>query len=245
MIDWNMVNNRGMTSLAARLCWEVESDLLTTGLSNNYLLLVNSIGSITKLGNIKALVLNLVLTLNLCDFNSLGDTHFLRCWIGKHARHLKGGSDKGNLVCLCLILFAAHLMFSATIALVTVTITSSSTSSNLHGLRLLFIGNLGGSAGSNNLLLLIHVSTDFSLNSGRCFLADCEDTVKAVVIVNNLLDCKSDRSHLLSKSRHADFSIDGCVGVPAVILRSISICWGMNIGRCNSNKSRDKCELKL
>jgi len=242
MVDWSMVN-RGMVSLAAGLCGEGKGDLFTAGFSNDHLLLVNSVGSISKLSNIEALVFNLVLAFNLSDFNSLGDTHFLRGWVGKHAGDLNWGSDKGNLVCLCLILFTAHLMFSATIALVT--IASSSTSSNLHGLRLLFIGNLGGSAGSNNLLLLIHVSTDFSLNSGRCFLADCEDTVKAVVIVNNLLDCKSDRSHLLSKSRHADFSIDGCVGVPAVILRSISICWGMNIGRCNSNKSRDKCELKL
>ena len=136
-------------------------------------------------------------------------------------------------------------MFSATIAMVTVTITSSSTSSNLHGLRLLIIGNLGGGARGYNLLLLIHIGTDLSLNGGRGLLTDCEDTVKAVVVVNNLLDCKSDRSHLLSKGRHTDFSIDRCVGVPAVILRSISICWGMNIGRCNSNKSRDKCELKL
>merc|ERR1712156_746795 len=184
MVNWSMVNYRSMMSFAAGLCGECKSDLFTAWLSNDHLLLVNGVGSISKLGNIKALVLNLVLALNLSDFDSLGDTHFLRCWIGKHAGDLKGGSYKGNLVCLCLILFTTHLVFSATIALVT--ITSSSTSSNLHSLRLLFIGNLGGGAGSNNLLLLIHVSTDFSLNSGRCFLADCEDTVKAVVIVNNL-----------------------------------------------------------
>ena len=227
------------------MCREGEGDLFTAWFTNDDLLLVNSVGSISKLGNIEALVLNLVLALNLGDLNSLGDTHFLRGWVGKHAGDLKWGSDKGNLVCLCLILFTTHLVFSTTIALVTITIASSSTSGNLHGLRLLFIGNLGGGARGDNLLLLIHIGTYLSFNSGRRLLTDCEDTIKAVVIVNNLLDCKSDRSHLLSKSRHADFSIDGCVGVPAVILRSISICWGMNIGRCNSNKSRDKCELKL
>merc|ERR1719419_601349 len=203
-----MVNNRSMVSLAARLGWEGKGDLFTAGFSNDNLLLVNSVGSINKLSNIKALGLNLVLTLNLSDFNSLGHTHFLRCWIGKHASDFKGGSDKGNLVCLCLIFFTTHLVFSTTIALVTVTIASSSTSSNLHRFRLLFIGNLGGSARGYNLLLLIHIGTDLSLNSGRRLLTDCEDTIKAIVIVNNLLDCKSDRSHLLSKVRHTDFSID-------------------------------------
>ena len=144
---------------------------------------------------------------------------------------------------MCLILFTTHLVFSATMALVTITITSSSTSSNLHGLRLLFIGNLGGGARGDNLLLLIHIGTYLSFNSGRRLLTDCEDTIKAVVIVNNLLDCKSDRGHLLSKVRHTDFSIDRCVGFPAVVFRSISICRCMNICRGNSNKSRNKYSL--
>merc|ERR1719293_471522 len=191
--------HRGMVSLAAGLCGKGKGDLFTAGFSNDHLLLVNSVGSISKLSNIEALVLNLVLALNLSDLNSLCYTHFLGGWVGKHAGDLKGGSDKENFVCLCLIFFTTHLMFSATIALVTVTITSSSTSSDLHGLRLLFIGNLGGSARGYNLLLLIHIGTDLSLNNGGGLLANCEDTIKAVVIVNNLLDCKSDRSHLLSK----------------------------------------------
>merc|ERR1712020_855199 len=152
MIYW-----RWSMSLAASLCGEGKRDLFTAWFTNDDLLLVNSVGSISKLGNVEALVLNLVLALNLGDLNSLGDTHFLRCWVGKHAGDLKGGSDKGNLVCLCLILFTAHLMFSATIALVTIAIASGSTSSNLHSLRLLFIGNLGGGARGYNLLLLIHI----------------------------------------------------------------------------------------
>ena len=84
MVNWSMVN-RGMVSLAVGLCWEGKGDLFTAWFSDDHLLLVNSVGSISKLSNIEAFVLNLVLTLNLCDFKSLGDTHFLRCWIGKHA----------------------------------------------------------------------------------------------------------------------------------------------------------------
>ena len=219
-----------MVSRAAGLGREGKGNFFTAWFTNDDLLLVNSVGSISKLGNIEALVLNLVLALNLSDFDSLGDTHFLRCWIGKHAGDLKGGSDKGNLVCLCLILFTAHLMFSATIALVTITIASSSTSGNLHGLRLLFIGNLGGGARSCYILPLVHIGTDLSLNGGGCFLTDSEDTVKAVIIVHNLLDCKSDWGHLLSEGRHAHLSVDGCVGVPAVKL------WLVPVARLSSRR---------
>ena len=41
-----------------------EGDLFTAGFTNDNLLLVNSVGSISKLGNIEALVLNLVLALD-------------------------------------------------------------------------------------------------------------------------------------------------------------------------------------
>merc|ERR1712106_672330 len=181
--------------LAARLSGEGKGDLFTAGFSNNNLLLVNSVDSINKLGNIEALVLDLVLAFNLSDLNSLGDTDLLGGRVCEHAGDLKGDSDKGDLVSLGLVFLTAHLVFSSmTSSLVSIsTISSSSTSSHLHGLRLLVIGDLGGGARGNNLLLLIHIGTDLSLNGGGCFLTDCEDTVKAVVIVHNLLDCKSDR----------------------------------------------------
>ena len=97
------------------MCWEGEGDLFTAGFTNDDLLLVNSVGSINKLGNIEALVLNLVLTLNLSDLNSLGDTDLLGGRVGEHAGDLKGGSDKGDLVSLSLVFLTAHLVFSLAI----------------------------------------------------------------------------------------------------------------------------------
>merc|ERR1719278_1819380 len=229
MMDRGMVDNRSM-GLAAWLCREGEGDLFTAWFTNDDLLLVNSVGSISKLGNIEALVLNLVLALNLGDLDGLGNTDLLGGRVGKHAGLLKGGSDKGDLVSLSLVFLTAYLVFSLAISLVSISISSSSTSSHLHSFRLLVISNLGGGARSNNLLLFIHIGTDLSLNGGGCFLTDSEDTVKAVIIVHNLLDCKSDWGHLLSKGRHAHLGVDGCVGVPAVKL------WLVPVARLSSRR---------
>ena len=201
------------------MCGEGKSDLFTAWFTNDDLLLVNSVGSISKLGNIEALVLNLVLALNLGDLNSLGDTDLLGGRVGKHAGLLKRGSDKGDLVSLSLVFLTAYLVFSLVMSL--------STISHLHSFRLLVISNLGGGARGNNLLLFIHIGTDLSLNGGGCFLTDSKDTVKAVVIVHNLLDCKSDWGHLLSEGRHADLGIDRGVSVPAVKLRGIPVGRGV------------------
>merc|ERR1711970_353898 len=228
-MDRGMVDNRSM-GLAACLCREGEGDLFTAWFTNDDLLLVNSVGSISKLGNIEALVLNLVLALNLGDLDSLGDTDLLRGRVGEHAGLLKGGSDKGDLVSLSLVFLTAYLVFSLSISLVSISISSSSTSSHLHSFRLLVISNLGGGARSNNLLLFIHIGTDLSLNGGGCFLTDSEDTVKAVIIVHNLLDCKSDWGHLLSEGRHAHLGVDGCVCVPAVKL------WLVPVARLSSRR---------
>merc|ERR1712203_572211 len=228
-----------MVSRATGLGREGEGDLFTAWFTNDDLLLVNSVGSISKLGNIEALVLNLVLAFNLGDLDSLGDTDLLGGRVGKHAGHLKGGSDEGDLVSLSLVFLTTYLVFSLTTSLVTISISSSSTSSHLHSFRLLVISNLGGGARGDNILLLVHIGTDLSLNGGGCFLTDSEDTVKAVIIVHNLLDCKSDWGHLLSEGRHAHLGIDRGVGVPAVVLRGISIGRGVNICGGNSDESRN------
>ena len=102
------------------------------------------------------------------------------------------------------------------------------------------ICDLGGGARGDHLFLFINIGTDLSLNDGGCFLADGEDTVKAVVIVHNLLDCKSDWGHLLSKGRHTNLSIDRGVGIPAVILRGIAIGRGMHGCRSTGNQTRNK-----
>ena len=227
------------------MCREGEGDLFTAWFTNDDLLLVNSVGSISKLGNIEALVLNLVLALNLGDLDSLGDTDLLGGRVNEHAGLLKGCSDEGDLISLSLVFLTAYLVFSLTISLVTISISSSSTSSHLHSFRLLVISNLGGGARGDNLLLLVHIGTDLSLNGGGCFLTDSEDTVKAVIIVHNLLDCKSDWGHLLSEGRHAHLGIDRGVGVPAVILRGIPVGRGVHICGGNSDKSRNKYQLKI
>ena len=221
--------------------WEGEGDLFTAWFSNDDLLLVNSVGSINKLGNIEALVLNLVLALNLSDLNSLGDADLFGGRVGEHAGDLKGGSDKGDLVGLSLVFLTAHLVFSLAISLLmAISVSSSSTSSHFHSLRLLIISDLGGGARGDNLFLLIHIGADLSLNDGGCFLADGEDFVKAVVIVYDLLDCKSDWGHLLSKGGHTDLSIDRGVGIPAVVLRGIAIGRGVHGCRGTSDQSRNK-----
>jgi len=227
--------------LCACLGWKGQGYIFTAGFSNDDLLLVNSVGSINKLGNIEALVLNLVLALNLSDLNSLGDADLLGGRVGEHAGDLKGGSDKGDLVGLSLVFLTAHLVFSLAISLLmAISVSSSSTSSHLHSLRLLIISDLGGGARGDNLFLLIHIGADLSLNDGGCFLADGEDTVKAVVIVYDLLDCKSDWGHLLSKGGHTDLSIDRGVGIPAVVLRGIAISRGVHGCRGTSDQSRNK-----
>jgi len=224
--------------LGTGLGGEGESHILAAWFTNDDLLLVNSVGSISKLGNIEALVLNLVLALNLGDLNSLGDTDLLGGRVGKGASDFKGGSNKRDLVSLSLVFFTAYLVFSMTISWRSV--SSSSTSCYFHSFRLLLVSNLSGGARSCYILPLVLIGTDLSLNGGGCFLTDSKDTVKAVVIVHNLLDCKSDWGHLLSEGRHADLGIDRGVGVPAVKLRGIPVGRGVHICGGNSDKSRNK-----
>merc|ERR1719244_1145367 len=159
MIDWSMVD-RGMVDnrsmgLAAGLCREGEGDLFTAWFTNDDLLLVNSVGSISKLGTIEALVLNLVLALNLGDLDGLGNTDLLGGRVGEHASDFQWDSDKGDLVSLSLVFLTAHLVFSMTISWRS--IPSSSTSSHFHSFGLFFISNLGGGARSCYILPLVHI----------------------------------------------------------------------------------------
>jgi len=210
--------------LSASLCWQGKGDLFTAWLSNDNLLLLNGVGGISKLGDIEALVLYLVLALDLCDLDGLGDTNLLGGWVGKSAGDLEGFGDKGNLVSLGLVLLPAHLVLSRSMSItVSMSISGSSAGSHLHGLGLLIVGDLGGGAGGSHILPLINVGADFSLHNSGGLLTDGEHTVKAVVTVNDLLDCKSDGGHLLSKGRDTDLSVDGGVGVPA------GISWGRSI----------------
>jgi len=103
-------------------------------------------------------------------------------------------------------------------------ISRNTTSGDLHGFRLGLISDLGGGTGSNNILPLIDISTYLSVDSGGGLFTDGENTIKAIVIINNLLNCKCDWGHLLSKGRNTDLSIDRGVGVSAGICGSIGWC---------------------
>jgi len=197
-----------MVSLGASLGWERECELLAAGLSDDGLNLVNNILSIDKLGNVEADIVNLVLALDLGDLNGLGDTDLPWGWVGEGARDLKRVGHKWDLVSLGLVFLMAHLVFSLTISLMSISISSRSTSCDFHGLGLVLIGDLGGGAWSGDIFLLVNVGTDLSVNSDGSLLTDGQNSVKAVVIVNNLLDSQGDRGHLISEGWDTDLSVD-------------------------------------
>ena len=202
-----MVWGGGVVSLGAGLGGEGEGQLLAAWLSNDGLNLVNNIFSINKLGNVETSVLNLVFALDFSDLNGLGDTDLLGGRVGEGARDLKRIGDQWNLVSLGLVFLMTHLVFSS-ITGVSVSISSSSTGGNLHGLRLVLIGDLGGCAWSGDILLLIDIGTDLSVNCGGSLLTDGQNSVKAVVFINNLLDSQGDGGHLISEGWNTDLSID-------------------------------------
>ena len=106
------VGNDSMVLLPAGLGVEGEGDLLAAGLSDDDLLLVNGVGGIDELGNVEALVLNLVLALDLGDGDVLGDAHLLGGRVGKAALDGERGSDKGDLVGLGLVLLSTILILT-------------------------------------------------------------------------------------------------------------------------------------
>ena len=244
---FSVVVGGGVVGLAAGLGGEGQGDLLTAWLSDDGLHLVDGVGGINKLGDVEADVLDLVLTLDLCDLNGLGHTDFLGSWVRKRAGDLQGGGDQRNLVSLGLVLLTTDLMFSLAVSMVTIAIASSSTGSHLHGLGLVLVGHLGGGAGGGHGLLLVHVGADLSLHDGGGLLAHCQHTVEAVVVVHDLLDGQGDGGHLVGEGGDTDLSVDGGVGVPAVKLRSVavSMSWGVDISQSGGESDgEDKKSLK-
>jgi len=239
--------------LLTSLSVQSESDLLTAWLSDDDLLLFNSVGGINKLGHIEALVLNFVLALDLSDGDVLGDTDLLGGGVGKAALDGERGSDKGDLVGLGLVLLVAHLVLTVVgVSSVSVGRGLDSAGSDLHGLGLLVVGDLGGLAVSDDVLPLVDVGADLPLDNSVGLLADGEDTVEAVVVVNNLLHRQGDWGHLLGKSGHTDLSVDRCVGVTAHKLRSMVDCMsdsmvavvdgvldGISTGKCDQGSKNE------
>ena len=213
---------RSMSWPGADLGVKTELNITADGIANLNILLVNNVLSIDKLGNVETSVLNLVLALDFSDLDGLGDTDLLGGRVGEGARNLKRIGDQWNLVSLGLVFLMTHLVFSG-ITGVSISISSSSTSGDFHGLRLVLIGDLGGCAWSGDILLLIDIGTDFSVNCGGSLLTDGQNSVKAVVFINNLLDSQCDGGHCLIKARCTNFSLNGCVGISAQKFWSIPI----------------------
>jgi len=61
---------------------------------------------------------------------------------------------------------------------------------------------------SDDFLLLVDVGADLPLDNRVGLPADGEDTVEAVVVVNNLLHCQGDWGHLLGEGGHAHLGVD-------------------------------------
>ena len=245
-------------ALCATLCGQRESHLITARLSNDDLLLVNGVGGVDELGNVEALVLNLVLALDLGDGDVLGDAHLLGGRVGETALDGKGSSDKGDLVGLGLVLLVAHLVFAMVgVGSITVGRGLDSTGSDLHGLGLLVVGDLGGLAVSDDVLPLVDVGADLPLDNGVGLLADGEDTVEAVVVVDHLLHRQGDRGHLLGKGGNAHLGVDGCVGVTAQKLGSVvdgvsnGVVSGMvdsmmlSTGKCDQGRKNEALEVEI
>ena len=212
----------GGVGLGAGLGGEGEGELLAGRLADDGLNLVDGVGGVLELGNVEALVLNLVLTLDLGDLDGLGDADLLGGGVGQLAGLLLGLSDQGDPVGLGLVLLTAVLVLTAAVGLV-VAVASGSAGCHLHGLGLLGIGDLGGGAGGGHIISGILVGADLAVNHLAGLLAHGQDLVEAVVIVHHLLDGKGDRGHLVGKGGDTDLSVDGGVGVPAVVLRGIAV----------------------
>merc|ERR1711874_714870 len=172
--NWDSMGNNLVVLLPASLGVEGQGDLLTAGLPDDDLLLVNGVGGVDELGNVEALVLNLVLALDLGDGDVLGDTDFLGGRVGKAALDGERGSDKGNLVGLGLVLLVADLVLTVVgVGSVSVGRGLDSTGSHFHGLGLLVVGDLGGLAVSDDILPLVDVGADLPLDNSVGLLAPC------------------------------------------------------------------------
>merc|ERR1712126_686311 len=120
---WQVSSSMVAVVLGATLGGQRERHLLAAGLADDDLLLVNGVGGINELGNVEALVLNLVLALDLGDGDILGDTDLLGGGVGKAALDGERGSDKGDLVSLGLVLLSTILVLTVMWMSITTTIT--------------------------------------------------------------------------------------------------------------------------
>ena len=83
-----------------------------------------------------------------------------------------------------------------------------------------YLGDLGI---EGVVLLDVRVGADLTGDGGVDGFADGSDLGVAVVVVNDVLDGQGHGGDLGGESGHADLSVDGCVGIPAVVLGTVSV----------------------
>ena len=210
----------GSMLLGAGLGGQGEGELLAAGLSDDGLDLVDGVGAVLELGNVEALLLNLVLALDLGDGDGLGDAGVGGGGVGQLALLLVDLGDEGDLVGLGLVLLTAVLMLTVSVA--GGAVAGGVAGGHLHGLGLLGVGLLDGGAGGDNVIPVVLVSADLTVDDLVGLLAHGQHLVEAVVLVNHDLDVQDDGGHLVGEGGHADLGVDGGVGVPAVVLRGVA-----------------------
>ena len=211
--------------LGAGLGGQGQSQLLAAGLSNNDLLLLDGNAGVLEFSNVEALLLDLVLALDLGDGDGLGDANSAGGGVGQLAGLLLGHSDQRHLVGLGLVLFSAVLVLAMAVA--GGSVAAGGTGGHLHGLGTVVISDLGGGAGSGDVLTGVLVGADLTLNNLVGLLAHSQDLVEAVVGIDDNLGGQGDGSHLLGEGGHAHLGVDGGVGVTAVVLGGIAVGGGM------------------
>jgi len=213
--QWDLV-----VGFLASLGGEGEGNGVAVGFSQDDFSLVNGVGSILEFGNIEAFLFLNVFADDLGEHNIFGDADLL----GFGDRDIDGDGQRlghqGDLVGLGLVFFVAVLVFASAVV---IAITGRLAGGHLHGFGFGLISHLGDLGIEGVVLLDVGVGADLTRDGGVDGCADGSDLGVAVVVVNDVLDGQGHGGDLGGESGHADLSVDGGVGIPAVVLGTVSV----------------------
>jgi hypothetical protein len=220
-----------------------KGDGVTFGVSQDNFGLDNGVGGVNQFGNIETSLRYNIFADNLIDFDILGDTGLDGFSIGQVNSDVKRGIDGGDFVSLGLVFLTAVLVFSSIVA----TITRCAAGSDLHGFRFFIISNLGNTSGESVGLVLVRVGAKLMSVDFGGQRADGEDLFITVVFIFNNLDGEDNLFLNILESRYTNLSVDGGVGIPAVVGRGMDwdSHWDMGNGSIlgkshNGQQSKDK-----
>jgi hypothetical protein len=214
-----------------------EGDRVAVRFTQDDFLLINNVGSINKLSNIEANIVDFVSAGNCGDNDVLDDTGLDGFGVGQLKSNIEGFGDKGNFVSLGLVFLTAVLVFTSTVV---IAITGGFAAGDLHGLRFIGISHLGDGSGQVRDKRGIAVGAEFVLLNGISGGTDSYDLVITIVSILNDLNGQFDGGNLGGESGHTDLSVDRGVGIPAVVLGAVAVCGGM-VGKSHQRQqSQDK-----